>query len=68
MKKFVDDLYYSYRKQTIDSLATIGFMKEYWRYISESFPDPHKVLKKIKKTRSFDEYEDAVAEVFQLNS
>jgi len=65
MKKFVDDLYYSYRKQTIDSLATIGFMKEYWRYISESFPDPHKVLKKIKKTRSFDEYEDAVAEVFQ---
>ncbi len=68
LKKFVDDLYYSYRKQTVDNLATIGFMKEYWRYLSESFDDPHKVLKKIKKTRSFDEYEDAVAEVFQLNS
>jgi len=65
LRRFVDDLYILYRKQSVDNLAILGFMKEYWRYLSVSFPDPHKVSKKIKKTRSFDEYEDAVAEIFQ---
>ena len=61
---FVEDLYLSYRHSTNDSPATIGFMKEYWRYLSESFEYPHKVLRKIKKTRNFDEYEEVVASVF----
>jgi len=65
LRKFVEELYLGYRKQMNNQLVAIGFMKEYWRYFAESFEDPHKVLKKIKKTRSFDEYEDAVAQVFQ---
>lgn len=64
LRKFIENLYLEYRRSTNDSLATIGFMKEYWRYLSESIEDPHKVLKKIKKVRSFDEYEDVVAGIF----
>ena len=64
LRKFIENLYLEYRRSTNDSLATIGFMKEYWRYLSESFENPHKVLKKIKKTRSFDEYEEVVAGFF----
>lgn len=64
LRHFVDDLYIQYRKVSVDNLAILGFMKEYWRYLSESFEDPHKVLKKIKKTRSFDEYEEIVAGIF----
>lgn len=64
LRRFVDDLYIQYRKQSVDNLAILGFMKEYWRYLSESFNDPHKILKKIKKTRSFDEYEETVAGIF----
>ncbi|KAF5048454.1 tRNA-dihydrouridine(16) synthase [anaerobic digester metagenome] len=63
-RKFIEDLYLAYRRDTNDSLATIGFMKEYWRYLSESFGDPHKILKKIKKTRNFDEYEEVVSDIF----
>lgn len=66
LRKFIENLYLEYRRSTNDSLATIGFMKEYWRYLSESFEDPHKVLKKIKKTRSFDEYEEVVAGFFSI--
>jgi hypothetical protein len=47
-----------------DQLSAIGYMKEYWHYLSQSFDNPHKVLKKIIKTRSFDEYESAVADIF----
>lgn len=65
LRKFTEDLYLSYRRSTVDSLATIGFMKEYWLYLSESFHDPHQVMKKIRKVKTFDEYEDALKEVFE---
>jgi hypothetical protein len=36
----------------------------YWHYLAESFNDPHKVFKKVKKVRSFDEYEAAIDSIF----
>jgi len=65
IRRFIEDLYLGYRKQTNDSLASLGVLKEYWNYLAESFDDPHKVFKKVKKVTGFDEYEDAVAFVFQ---
>jgi len=64
IRRFVDDLYFAYRKQLNDNLAVLGILKEYWRYLAESFIDPHRVFKQLKKVTSFDEYEDAVAIVF----
>lgn len=64
ISRFVDDLYFAYRKQLNDNLAVLGILKEYWRYLALSFNDPHRVFKQLKKVVSFDEYEDAVAVVF----
>jgi len=35
-----------------------------WWYLAHSFENPHKVFKIIKKKKSFEEYEDAIKEVF----
>lgn len=65
IRRFVDDLYFAYRKQLNDNLAVLGILKEYWRYLAESFNDPHRVFKQLKKAVNFDEYEDAVTVVFE---
>ncbi len=64
MRKFIGEIYLAYRKQMNDNLAALGVLKEYWHYLSESFDDPHKVFKKLKKVNRFDEYEDAVRFIF----
>jgi tRNA-dihydrouridine synthase B len=64
IRRFIDDLYYAYRKQKNDNLSLLGTLKEYWKYLSESFNDPHKVFNKLKKVNSFDEYEEAVSFIF----
>ncbi len=60
IRKYVDDLYYAYRKEFNHSLRTINVMKEFWSYLSLSFGRPERVFGKIKKCTSFDAYEDAV--------
>lgn len=64
IRRFTDDLYYAYRRQMNDNPALLGVLKEYWNYLSASFDDPHQVFKKLKKVKTFDEYEDAVAFIF----
>jgi tRNA-dihydrouridine synthase B len=64
IRKFMDDLYFAYRRQMKDNLSAISVLKEYWSYLSCSFNDPHKVFKLVKKVRNFDEYEEAVSFVF----
>lgn len=65
IKRFIEDLYAGYRRQLNDNLAVLGILKEYWKYLADSFDDPHQVFKNIKKVKSFDEYEEAVAFVFR---
>ncbi len=64
IRKFIDDLYFGYRRQMNDNLSAISVLKEYWSYLAISFNDPHKVFKRIKKVNRFDEYEDSVSDVF----
>lgn len=64
IRKFIEDLYYQYRKKLNDRLHTINLMKELWGYMAYSFNKPGKVFGLIKKTKSFDEYEDAVKLIF----
>jgi len=65
IKRFMEALYYAYRKQKNDNLSVLGNLKEYWNYLALSFNDPHKVFKHIKKVQNFDAYENAVAIVFK---
>ena len=64
IRKFTDDLYYAYRKNLNDRIHAINMMKELWEYMAWSFENPQKVFSLVKKTKSFDEYEDAVKRVF----
>ncbi len=62
--KFVTDLYLAYRKKTNDRLQAINVMKEFWSFLSQSFDNQQKIFNRIKKTKSFNDYEEAVAETF----
>ena len=64
IRHFIDELYHAYRRQKNDNLSVLGNLKEYWHYLAESFNDPHKVFKQVKKVNSFGEYEAAVSVVF----
>lgn len=64
VRRFIEDLYAGYRRQLNDNLAVLGILKEYWKYLAESFDDPHQVFKNLKKVKSFEEYEEAVVLIF----
>jgi tRNA-dihydrouridine synthase B len=63
--KFITDLYLAYRKKTNDRIQAIGVLKELWGFMAYSFSEPQKVFNKVKKTRSFDEYEEVVSAIFK---
>jgi len=65
IRRFIDELYSAYRMQLNDNPAVLGILKEYWHYLAESFNNPHKVFKKLKKAKKFDEYETGVDAVFR---
>jgi tRNA-dihydrouridine synthase len=62
--RFLDDLYYAYRKHNQDRLHTISILKELWEYLSFSFEDHVRVFSLVKKSKSFDEYEESVKRIF----
>lgn len=64
VRKFVDDLYFGYRRKMNDRLQAINVMKELWGFQCFSFNDSHKVFNRLKKTKTFDDYEDAVNDIF----
>lgn len=67
LRKFMNDLYFAIRKERNDSPTALNSMKEYWRYLAGSFDDPGKVFRKIRKSRSFTEYEDGVTLIFETH-
>lgn len=63
-KRFINDLYFAYRKHMNNHLQAISMMKELWGFMSFSFSQPHQAFNRLKKSKSFDEYEDAVKSIF----
>jgi len=64
IRSFVNDLFSSYRKERENNPSVLNAMKEYWAYLAESFDEPVRVFRKLRKSRNFDEYEDAVSLIF----
>lgn len=62
---FIDDLYMAYRKERDDNPSVLNAMKEYWAYLAESFDDPTKVFRKIKKAKNFETYDEAISLIFE---
>lgn len=65
IRTFIDNLYMAYRKERDDNPSVLNAMKEYWAYLAESFDEPVKVFRKIKKAKNFETYDEAISLIFE---
>ena len=65
LRAFHDDLLLGYQAVMSGDRPTLFKMKELWVYLGESFLEPEKYLKKIKKTERIREYELIVDALFR---
>lgn len=61
---YIIDLYEDRLRHAGGSPKVLGRMKELWSYMMHSFEEPQVVWRKIKKSNSLKEYEDAVEYIF----
>lgn len=61
--KFHDTLFSEFEQALSGPKHTVLKMYHFWEYFATSFPDSKKGLKKIKKAKSIEAYEDAVKEI-----
>jgi tRNA-dihydrouridine synthase len=62
-RKFISELFEGYASALSGKSHVLTKMTSFWEYFAETFPDPHKTFKKIKKSKSIDAYHDAVSEI-----
>lgn len=65
MKEFHDQLLAAYSARLEGSGHILMKMNQFWTYFSESFENPHKTMKLIKKASSLLKYNAAVTEIFR---
>lgn len=63
--RFIEDLYLSYRSERDNNPSVLNAMKEYWAYLAESFDEPVRVFRKVRKAKTFNDYEGAVSHIFE---
>jgi tRNA-dihydrouridine synthase B len=61
--KFHDTLFHEYEQSLSGAKHVLLKMLGYWEYFSTTFDNPQKTLKKIKKAKSVEAYEDAVKSI-----
>ncbi|HET6558851.1 MAG TPA: tRNA-dihydrouridine synthase, partial [Prolixibacteraceae bacterium] len=64
-KEFHDRLMEAYSERLQGSGHLLAKMSQFWIYFSESFDNPHKAMKLVKKAGSINKYNAAVAEIFR---
>ncbi|MEI8112384.1 MAG: tRNA-dihydrouridine synthase family protein [Bacteroidia bacterium] len=64
-KEFHDQLLEAYSVRLEGSGHILMKMNQFWSYFSESFENPHKTMKLIKKSGSLLKYNAAVVEIFR---
>lgn len=65
MKEFHDQLLEAYSVRLQGDSHILMKMNQFWSYFSESFENPHKAMKLVKKAGSLLKYNAAVVEVFR---
>ena len=63
--KFHDTLFSEYEASLSGAKHVLLKMLGYWEYFSTTFDNPQKTLKKIKKAKSIEAYEDAVKSILE---
>ncbi|GIZ07650.1 tRNA-dihydrouridine synthase [Flavobacterium sp. UMI-01] len=64
-KEFHDTLYEIYSESLSGQTHILLKMYHLWEYFSTTFSNPHKVLKLIKKAKTFKNYDAAITEIFK---
>lgn len=64
-REFHDRLLESYSSRLEGSGHILNKMNQFWTYFSESFENPHKTMKLVKKSGSLLKYNAAVVEIFR---
>ena len=65
LRDFHDRVYEDYKKAISGEKNVLYRMKEMWLYMIQLFSEPAKYWKKIKKSESFKNYDEAVASLFR---
>jgi len=63
--KYLDTLFTAAEHKLTGEKAVIRKMLSYWEYFSTMFPDPTKVVKKIKKAKTYEVYDQAVKDILE---
>jgi len=65
LKDFHDLIFESYSSRLDGSGHVLMKMNQFWSYFCQSFANPHKAMKLVKKSTSLLKYNAAVAEIFR---
>jgi len=65
LKEFHDCLVQEYAERLQGSGHLLTKMTQFWSYFSQSFDNPHKAMKLVKKSSSILKYNAAVVEIFR---
>lgn len=65
LKDFHDRIFENYSSRLDGSGHVLMKMNQFWTYFCESFTNPHKAMKLVKKSTSLPKYNAAVAEIFR---
>jgi tRNA-dihydrouridine synthase B len=65
MREFHDQLLEAYSARLQGDGHIVMKMSQFWTYFSESFENPHKAMKLVKKSSSLLKYNAAVTEIFR---
>lgn len=63
--RFHDMLSYQFEQKLKGEKHVIMKMLSYWEYFAQSFHNTNKVIKSIKKTKTLEEYHNAVQDIFK---
>ncbi len=66
--KYHDTLFTAAEQKLTGEKAVIRKMLSYWEYFSAMFPNPTKVVKMIKKAKTYEVYNTAVREILELEA
>jgi tRNA-dihydrouridine synthase len=64
--KFHDTLFSEYEQKLSGAKHVIMKMVSYWEYFSQPLPNPKKIVKMVKKTKTIEDYDSAVAQIFEM--
>ncbi|MFT5824266.1 MAG: tRNA-dihydrouridine synthase B [Crocinitomix sp.] len=62
-QKFIDTIFEDYASALSGKSHVLTKMTSFWEYFAQTFPNPHKTFKKVKKAKSIEAYNAAVAEI-----